>query len=152
MPRKNTKTTQSEKKFTAVPPKAQPVAAKPAVEAVIAKPAIVAQPAVAADSTAIKPLLTALHDLDADMACEAATALARTGNTAAVEPLIEIISNKNGYFHSVVRSAAAASLGQLKDRKAVDALLNAVNDSITDPSTEAIRRWLNWPIPEPSMH
>jgi HEAT repeat protein len=65
--------------------------------------------------------------------------LGATGNAAAVEPLIEIVSNTNGYYHSVVRSAAAVSLGQLKDLRSVDALLNAVNDPISDPSTEAIR-------------
>jgi len=32
------------------------------------------------------------------------------GSSAAVDALIEVVSNTNGYFHSVVRSAAAASL------------------------------------------
>jgi HEAT repeat protein len=94
------------------------------------------KPAVVAD---LKPLLAGLQDLDADVAREAATALGNSGNPAAVEPLIEIVQNTNGYFHSVVRSAAAAGLANLKDRRAVEALLTAVNDPITDPSTEAIR-------------
>lgn len=88
---------------------------------------------------AVKPLLVALHDLDADVAREAATSLGLLGDASAVEPLIEIITNANGYFHSVVRSAAAASLGQLKDKRAFDALTNAAFDPIADSSSEAIR-------------
>ena len=94
------------------------------------------KPSVVAD---IKPLLEALNDVNADVACEAATALGATNNSAAVEPLIEILTNTNGYYHSVVRSAAAVSLGQLKDRRSIEALLAAVHDPISDPSTEAIR-------------
>ena len=90
------------------------------------------------DVSAVKPLLAALHDLDADTARQAASSLGLLGDAAAVEPLIEIVTNANGYFHSVVRSAAAASLGQLKDLRAVDALLNAVHDPIADSSSEAI--------------
>jgi HEAT repeat protein len=87
----------------------------------------------------IKPLLAALNDVNADVASEAATALGASGNPAAVEPLIAVLTNSNGYFHSVVRSAAAVSLGQLKDRRSIEALLAAVHDPIADPSTEAIR-------------
>jgi HEAT repeat protein len=91
------------------------------------------------DVTAVKPLLAALHDFDADVAREAATSLGLLGDTSAVESLIEIITNGDRYFHSVVRSAAAASLGRLADQRAVDALMNAVNDPIADSSSEAIR-------------
>jgi HEAT repeat protein len=145
MPRKNSKNAKSfttEKHFTTVPPKAKPAEIAPVVAAVaVATPAPVvvaeiAKPAIIAD---LKPMLACLHDMDADIAREAATALGNSGNPAAVEPLIEIIQNTNGYFHSVVRSAAAAGLATLNDRRAVEALLNAVNDPITDPSTEAIR-------------
>ncbi len=152
MPRKITKTTKSistEKHFTTVPPKAKPAEVKPSVAAVSTAPvAVVAAPAPvvvaevkpkAATIVDIQPMLAGLHDLDADVACEAATALGNSANPAAVVPLIEIIQNSNGYFHSVVRSAAAAGLATLKDRRAVEALLSAVNDPITDPSTEAIR-------------
>jgi HEAT repeat protein len=83
-------------------------------------------------------MLGELRNLDADVAREAATALGQTGNPAAVLPLIDVLRNTNGYFHSVVRSAAAAGLGQLKDARAFDVLIEAVNDPITDPSTEAI--------------
>ena len=91
------------------------------------------------DSTAATPLLAALHDPDADAAREAASSLGLLGDVSAVGPLIEVITNADGYFHSVVRSAAAASLAQLKDQRAFDALLNAVYDPIADASSEAIR-------------
>jgi HEAT repeat protein len=155
---RKSKTTTSEKKFTNVPPKAAAaeavkpitpvavaaaVATAPAIAPVIA-PVTAVKPATApSNANAIKPLLVALHDLDADVACDAATSLGKLGDVAAVEPLIEIVRNSNHYFHSVVRSAAAMSLGQLKDRRAVDALLDAVNDPIADPSTEAIRALVN---------
>ena len=142
MPRK---TMTSQKKFTTVPPKAHP--AKTAATPVKPSPAqsdaatVIgeATPPTAPKTDAIKPLLTALHGTDADIAREAATSLGQLGDAAAVEPLIQIVKNSNHYFHSLVRSAAASSLGQLKDRRAVAALLDAVNDPITDPSTEAIR-------------
>jgi HEAT repeat protein len=169
MPRKpkNTGKTTSEKKYTTVPPAAK-AASKPVIAAIPAKTETPVVPAVVApvapqllkeltsdsatkradaataigksnDVSAVKPLLAALHDLDADTAREAATSLGLLGDASAVEPLIEIVTNSNGYFHSVVRSAAAASLGRLKDIRAVDALLNAVNDPIADSSSEAIR-------------
>jgi HEAT repeat protein len=156
MPRKISKnTTTTDKKYTTVPPKAKPVSeaataptatavavAPVAVTAVVTTPSAspvtqaATKPAVVTD---LSPLLAALRNLDADVAREAATALGRSGNPAAVAPLIEIVQNSNGYFHSVVRSAAAAGLGLLKDKKAVDALLVAVNDPITDASSEAVR-------------
>ncbi len=148
MPRKNSKSAKSittDKKFTTVPPKAKPVVApSAAVAAVVAAPVVAETKAVVAETkpavvTDLKPLIEALHDVNADVASEAATALGASNNPAAVEPLIEILTNANGYFHSVVRSAAAVSLGQLKDRRSVEALLAAVHDPIADPSTEAIR-------------
>ena len=161
------KTTTTEKKFTAVPPvakpaatkpvvaetpaKAQPVASAPAVQAVV--PQVVKELASPSASeranaataigksqnvAAVKALLVTLQDLNAEVAREAATSLGLLGDASAVEPLIEIITNVNGYFHAVVRSAAAASLGKLKDLRAVEPLLNAVYDPIADSSSEAI--------------
>ena len=132
MPRKS-KTTSSEKRFSAVPPKAvapvTPVAAKPVAEVKApAAPAVVA----------FDGLLESLKNIDADVAREAATSLGAAGNPAAVPVLIEVLKNTNHYFHSVVRSAAASSLAALKDLRAVDALIEAVSDPITDSSTEAI--------------
>lgn len=168
MPRKSkttNKKTRSEVKHTNVPPQAKAAATtkkgkKPAVAPIFVavapnamnelNSASAERRADAAtamgksnDLTAVEPLLAALRDLDADVARDAATALGRLGGTSAVEPLIEVITNANGYFHSVVRSAAAASLGQLNDQRAVPALLNAVNDPIAEPSSEAIRALAN---------
>ncbi len=150
MARKTSKTSKSEVKHSAVPPKTavkpSAVSAKAletAVAAVVTpavpapatpSPAVVAKPAVA-----IEPMVIALRALDADTAREAATSLGESANASAVEPLIEALSNRNGYFHSVVRCAAATSLGQLKDRRAVEPLLLAVHDPIAEPSCEAIR-------------
>jgi HEAT repeat protein len=50
-----------------------------------------------------------------------------------------VLTDTNGYYHSVVRAAAAQALGQLKDTRAVHALLVALTDSIAEPSVEAIR-------------
>ncbi len=91
------------------------------------------------DRAAAEPLLTAVSDVDADVAREAATALGLLGDPSAIQPLIDVVDNANGYFHTVVRAAAASSLGQLKDVRAVDALLAAVNDSVVEVSAEAIR-------------
>jgi HEAT repeat protein len=121
-PNKTDKTTSSEKKHSAVPPKTIVPVAKPPV-----------------DQAAVKQALAGLRDVDADTARDAATALGQLGDPSAVEPLIEVIRNSNGYFHSVVRAAAASSLGQLNDRRAVEALLQAVCDPIAEPSSEAIR-------------
>jgi HEAT repeat protein len=142
MPRKTSKTTQSEKKFSAIPPKAA-VASKPATPvtaAVATAPVAEAlKPVATATAVAIEPIIVALHDLDADIAREAATSLGLLGDVKAVEPLLEVLNNSNGYFHSVVRCAAATSLAQLKDRRAVEPLLNAVHDPIAEASCEAIR-------------
>ena len=73
------------------------------------------------------------------MARDAAAALGTLRDAAAVEPLIDVLNDANGYFHSVVRAAAALSLAQLGDARAIDALVNAINDPIAEASAEAIR-------------
>jgi len=128
-------TTTSAKRFSSIPAVA---ATKPAVATVVAaipaaaiaaatpvateKPACTEKSATAentactekaacSEKTAANP--QALHDLfnvDADVARDAAATLGSTHDSAAVDALIEVVSNTNGYFHSVVRSAAAASL------------------------------------------
>jgi HEAT repeat protein len=134
------KSTSSSKKFTTVPPKAKPGVRKEASAIAVSAPEAVKTVSIEIPVTTpgIATLLAALHDVDAEVAREAATSLGQLGDATAVEPLIEILTNNNGYFHSVVRSAAATSLGQLKDRRAVEALLAAVHDPIADSSTEAV--------------
>jgi HEAT repeat protein len=91
--------------------------------------------------------LAALRDADADVAREAAASLGVLGSAEAVEPLIAILNNRDGYFHGVVRIAAAESLGQLRDLRAVVPLLNAIRDPIAEVSAEAIRALASLPDP-----
>ncbi len=83
--------------------------------------------------------IAALRNTDADLARDAATALGKLADAAAVEPLIEVLSNENGYFHSVVRAAAASSLAELRDPRAFQPLVNAVRDTMAEASAEAVR-------------
>ena len=112
MPRKKDSSKASETRYTASPSKTEEPKAKkaPAVEV--------------KDPTATTPeaaaLIAALRNSDADIARDAATALGTLGEASAVEPLIQVLGNLDGYYHSVVCSAAAASLGRLGDRRAVN--------------------------------
>jgi HEAT repeat protein len=101
------------------------------------KPASAA-PAVSA-SASLPALIAALRDADADVAREAATSLGQLGDRNAVEPLMHVLTDSTGYFHCVVRAAAAVALGQLKDTRATLVLISTVNDSIAETSAEAIR-------------
>jgi HEAT repeat protein len=142
MPRKNSSSV-SDKKHTAVPAappkkaaevaKVEPV--KPAVTVEATKPVAAVQKQSAAVATAI----AALRDTDADTARDAATALGGLGDASAVEPLIDVLTNANGYFHCVVRAAAASSLAQLRDARAFAPLCNATRDEMAEASAEAVR-------------
>ena len=91
----------------------------------------------------LAPLIVALHNADADIAREAAVSLGQSGNKAAVEPLMEALGNQDGYFHSVVRAAAASGLGELHDVRAFDTLVSAMNDPMAETSAEAVRALAN---------
>jgi HEAT repeat protein len=91
------------------------------------------------DIAAAPALIAALRDSDAEVAREAAAALGSIGSAAAVEPLIAVVTSRDGFFHSVVRVAAAHSLGQLRDARAVVPLCDAISDPIAEVSAEAIR-------------
>jgi hypothetical protein len=86
----------------------------------------------------VHSLLAALGDTDADVARDAATELGLLGDESAVQPLIDVLSDANGYYHTVVRAAAAASLGQLGDVRAVKPLLDAISDPMAEVSAEVI--------------
>jgi len=143
MARKNVKNVTS-KRRSSIPAKANPSATPPkkAAEAATLAPAI---PAAAekisssVDRAAVAAQIAALRSNDADVARDAAAALGRLDDASAVEPLIEILSNANGYFHSVVRAAAASSLAQLSDARAFGPLVNAVRDNMAEASAEAVR-------------
>ena len=147
------------KRYSAVPPVAAPSKGASAIaEAVAAtqvKQAAVTEPVAAAATpakatatpvaAAAKPtvdltnLLADLHSDDADAAREAAVGLGASTQKSAVEPLIEVIQNTNGYFHSVVRAAAAHGLGQLGDARAIEPLIEAIHDTMAETSAEAVR-------------
>jgi HEAT repeat protein len=82
-------------------------------------------------------LIALLGDPNADTAREAAVALGKSGDTAAVEPLIDVMMNRHAVHSVTVRSAAAKSLGQLADRRAIAALLLAVHDPVPEVGAEA---------------
>jgi HEAT repeat protein len=122
----------AETKAAAPATAAAPVAVSPTAPAAKA-------PVAPAPKASAAPLIADLRKSDADIARDAATALGALGDASAVQPLIDTVVNADGYFHAVVRAAAAASLGQLRDARAVPALIVAVRDTIAEPSTEAIR-------------
>jgi HEAT repeat protein len=132
MPRKTTKTTAT--RHTAVP-KVMPPAAKAAAPET--KPQV--QPAQTIRHAEVQTLIAQLRHDDADVSRDAATALGALGHVEAVEPLVQVVENRDGYFHPVVRAAAAASLGTLKDARALDVLINAVKDAQAEPSAAATR-------------
>ncbi|MDB5334114.1 MAG: lyase domain protein repeat-containing protein [Phycisphaerales bacterium] len=136
-----------------------PVAAKPVVAAVVGGPSealssllnelesmYASTRATAAveigrlgERAGVPALIAALNDSDADVARDVAASLGLLGDRSAVGPLINTVENSNGYFHCVVRAAAASSLAQLGDVRAVDALVGAVNDPAAEASAEAVR-------------
>lgn len=143
MARKNSKNTTS-KRHTAIPAKADQSATPPkkAAEAVTPAPVISAAAPKASksiDRAAVAANIAALRGNDADVARDAAVALGGLGDASAVEPLIEVLADANGYFHSVVRAAAASSLAQLNDPRAFEPLANAVRDNMAEASAEAVR-------------
>jgi HEAT repeat protein len=110
------------------------LSATPAVAETVTVP-----PTPTVDLDALRRLTAELRNADADVAREAAVGLAGYQHEDAVDALVDVLTNTDGYYHSVVRSAAAASLGQIGDRRAIDALLSAVRDPMAEASAEAVR-------------
>jgi HEAT repeat protein len=76
------------------------------------------------DRRAVQPLLEALQDEEQFLMTSAAS-LIQIGDPAAVEPLIELLSNKN----EQIRLYASYALGGLRDRRAITPLVQALKDS-----------------------
>ncbi len=125
----------SKKKTTAAPAPAPSV--EPTVPTVAETAALLE--AVVKPTVSVPTLISGLRDPSADVARDAAVALGRTGDSAAVEPLIAVIVNADDYYHSVVRAAAAESLGILGDPRAVEPLIVASRDTMAEASAEAVR-------------
>ncbi len=111
-------------------------AAAPAAHAVAAPAA--AQIAKVSDSQ-LNQWIVSLRDISAESAQVAAKHLGESGDRRAVAPLIELVRNADGYFHSGVRAAAAEALARLGDRSAVDVLIGAIGDNMAEASAEAVR-------------
>ncbi|HEX4795908.1 MAG TPA: HEAT repeat domain-containing protein [Humisphaera sp.] len=145
MPRKTTTKT-TDKRHTAVP-KVEKAAAKAATPQVTPQAQPQTQPATPPTTppaervrpAEVEAMIAQLRHDDADISRDAATALGALGHVEAVEPLIQVMENCDGFFHPVVRAAAAGSLGMLKDARAVNVLITAVSDTHAEPSAEAIR-------------
>ena len=117
---------------------ASAVVAEPGTTVAVVTPLETA-PEPAVDGQIVIGLIRDLGDEDADVAREAALSLGETGSSAAVDALIGVLENADGFYHSVVRSAAASSLAKLGDKRAVASLLSAVNDTTAEASAEAVR-------------
>jgi len=128
------------------------VQARPAVEAakangaaattavVVARPEPALRELVARDRSAVIALMNRLRDADAEVARDAAQTLASLpADAEAIDALCAVVVNADGYFHPVVRAAAAAALGQLGDRRAVEALIQGTRDTMAEASEEAIK-------------
>jgi HEAT repeat protein len=115
--------------------KSEATPATPAVAAAVANPAAATPVA----TSNVAELAATLRGADADAAHNAVISLGVSKDPAAVEPLIEAVRNVDGFFHSVVRAAAASALAHLGDARAVDALIGAINDPMAEASAEAVR-------------
>lgn len=90
-------------------------------------------------NTSTAAMVNSLRDTSADTASEAAASLGATRDPSAVKPLMEVVANTDGFFHPVVRAAAATSLGQLADKRAVPTLIAGIRDEMAEASAESIR-------------
>ena len=125
---------------------AKPVTAAPATPVVSATVAAIATAAVAArtepvrDRSSIIALISKLRDNDAEIARDAAVTLGTLpADGEAIDALCDVVRNTDRFFHPVVRAAAAATLGKLGDRRAVDALIVATGDTMAEASEEAVK-------------
>ena len=87
---------------------------------------ILSEPQHPLPTSPVPGLIKQLRDPMAEVARDAALALGSLHDTSAVEALCAVVLNQDLYFHCVVRSAAAESLGKLSDRRALNALLTGV--------------------------
>ena len=150
MPRKPANISSVRKYTTA--PKASDKTVKPSISApaatVTAAPAEeLKTPAVSCNTVKVEPtvsvqaLIQSLRDPSADVARDAAVELGGAKDASAVAPLIEVITNDDGYYHDVVRAAAAEALGRLGDVRAVEPLLTLSRDTMAEAIAEAVRAW-----------
>lgn len=75
---------------------------------------------------AVAALQTVLNNQNGDLRTEATLGLGRIGESAAVEPLIDLVANRQ--MNSKARSEAAILLGNLKDTRATDVLKSLLDE------------------------
>lgn len=75
------------------------------------------------DKRAVEPLINALKDEDEFVRSHAIEALEEIGDAMAVEPLINVLNDKNE--DGLVRSSAVSALGEIRDKRAVKPLMDA---------------------------
>lgn len=125
-------------------PIADLASAEPAIQAPAAvenAPAVAETASEASATTEVveaTSLIGQLRDGNADVARDAAASLAFQADSAAVTSLIEVLANVDGYYHTIVRVAAAASLGRVGQSQAFEALVTATVDPIVEVSIAAI--------------
>jgi len=165
MSSKKTSKKKTTDRHTAVPPKAAepkvtastPTAAKSAASAPATSPAtaqasakttasqptatstVAATGQTTVQSPEIAAAISALRDGNADTAREAAITLGNLKAETAVDELMLAVRNDDNFYHSVVRAAAAESLGRIGNRRAVSALVRGIDDSMAEASAEAVR-------------
>jgi HEAT repeat protein len=123
----------------AIEPAPTPVASVPVVAAEQATPQAASSTTDVEPTVSVQSLIQSLRDPSADVARDAAIELGRSNDLSAVLPLIEVIANTDGYYHNVVRAAAAEALGLLGDSRAVEPLLVLSRDTMAEASAEAVR-------------
>jgi HEAT repeat protein len=112
------------------------VSAKPVVAAAPAQPKVEAT----RDRKAVMALIANLRSPEAEIARDAATTLASLPvDLEAIDALANVVKNTDGFYHPVVRAAAAATLGKLGAVRAIDALIVGTRDTMDEASQEAIR-------------
>lgn len=99
---------------------------------------------------ASQALIAALRDSTAEVAREAALALASDRSEATVQALSAAAENRDGYYHSQTQVAAIESLAKIGDVAAIPSLLLAIRARFADPSLAAIRAVAKIAPPEQS--
>ncbi len=85
------------------------------------------------DRSATPTLVRAINDPMAEVSAEAICAVAALGDARAVEPLTAVLDDADGFFHPVVRAAAAEALTQLKSQNS-PAVVDDVASEIDPPA------------------
>ena len=86
------------------------------------------------DCRATDALIAATADQSAEVSEAATVALGAIGEVHSIDPLMDIVANKNGFFLSPVRQAAIHALGQFHDARVSSMLLAVSMNDCEDPA------------------